>query len=314
MTLREVFSSIANAIRSKTGKTDTIQPVNMATEIESIQTGSGGNPLQEVIDNHEGDGKPSAKYLFYNYKGTSLDNVLKSLDFSKVTDMSYMFSNCSNLKSVNIDTKNAKYCSNLFYECNNLESVSIIDLSSIVDYVSHSFYNCKKIKSITFANTSKVKQFNAMFYGCSSLTEINNLDTSNASSMSFLFSRASKLTHIKLNTDKMGSASREIFSYATSLEKIDITRLPNSITMFAYKCYSLKTLIIRTMETIPALESNAFTDCYHFYGTTNSTYNPEGLKDGAIYVPDDKVEALKAATNWSVFADIIKPLSGYVEV
>ena len=100
MTLTEVFSSIANAIRSKTGKTATIKPVNMAAEIESIQTGSGGNPMQEVIDNHEGDGKPGAKYLFYNYKGTSLDSVLKSLDFSKVTKMSAMFSGCSNLTTI----------------------------------------------------------------------------------------------------------------------------------------------------------------------------------------------------------------------
>ena len=77
--------------------------------------------------------------------------------------------------------------------------------------------------------------------------------------------------------------------------------------------FSLKILIIRTMDTIPILNSNAFNNCYHFYGTTNATFNPEGLKDGAIYVPDDKVEELKVATNWSVFADIIKPLSTLVE-
>ena len=67
------------------------------------------------------------------------------------------------------------------------------------------------------------------------------------------------------------------------------------------------------METIPALNSNAFYNCYHFNGTTNSTYNPQGLKDGRIYVPDDKVDELKQATNWSVYADIIVPLSTLVE-
>ena len=61
------------------------------------------------------------------------------------------------------------------------------------------------------------------------------------------------------------------------------------------------------------MNSNAFQNCYHFYGTTSPQYNPDGLKDGRIYVPDDKVESLKTATNWSVFADIIKPLSEYVE-
>ena len=56
-----------------------------------------------------------------------------------------------------------------------------------------------------------------------------------------------------------------------------------------------------------------FNNCYHFYGTVNTDYNPNGLKDGRIYVPDDKVEALKTATNWSVYADIIVPLSTLVE-
>ena len=64
---------------------------------------------------------------------------------------------------------------------------------------------------------------------------------------------------------------------------------------------------------MPALSSDAFTNCYHFTGTVNATYNPDGLKDGRIYVPDDKVEALKSATNWSVYADIIVPLSTLVE-
>ena len=67
------------------------------------------------------------------------------------------------------------------------------------------------------------------------------------------------------------------------------------------------------MPTIPYIDSNAFKNCFHFTGTTNATYNPQGLKDGRIYVPDDKVDALKKATNWSVYADIIVPLSTLVE-
>ena len=67
------------------------------------------------------------------------------------------------------------------------------------------------------------------------------------------------------------------------------------------------------MPTIPVLSSSAFNNCYHFTGTTDADYNPQGLKDGRIYVPDDKVEELKVATNWSVYADIIVPLSTLVE-
>ena len=82
---------------------------------------------------------------------------------------------------------------------------------------------------------------------------------------------------------------------------------------FANGCNSLTKLIIRNMTTIPAIYSDSFGNCYHFYGLTDSTYNPQGLKDGRIYVPDDKVDALKTATNWSTYADIIVPLSTLVE-
>ena len=64
------------------------------------------------------------------------------------------------------------------------------------------------------------------------------------------------------------------------------------------------------MDTIPQLYvNNPFYNCYHFTGTVNADYNPEGLKDGRIYVPDDKVETLKTAFMWRDYADIIVPLS-----
>ena len=55
--------------------------------------------------------------------------------------------------------------------------------------------------------------------------------------------------------------------------------------------------------------SNAFAECYHLSGTVHATHNPEGLQDGLIYVPDHLVEDYKVATNWSTFADQIRPMS-----
>ena len=63
------------------------------------------------------------------------------------------------------------------------------------------------------------------------------------------------------------------------------------------------------MGNAPAIQTNTFGNCYHFTGTKNDTYNPNGLKDGRIYVPDNMVNTLKSATNWSKYADIIVPLS-----
>lgn len=41
MSLTSIFQDIANAIRSKTGKSDSIYPSDMASEIESIEGGGG---------------------------------------------------------------------------------------------------------------------------------------------------------------------------------------------------------------------------------------------------------------------------------
>ena len=156
-----------------------------------------------------------------------------------------------------------------------------------------------------------------LFYQYSG-TSVNDLisynDTENVTNMSNMYQNCKNLTTVQLDTSNVTSFYYT-FAYCDNLKTIDITYIkPTANTYyFAYGCKSLTKLIIRNMPSIPALNSNAFNYCYHFTGTTDPTYNPQGLKDGRIYVPDDKVEALKTATNWSVYADIIVPLSTLVE-
>lgn len=42
MSLTSIFQDIADAIRTKTGKSESIYPVNMASEIEGISSGGSG--------------------------------------------------------------------------------------------------------------------------------------------------------------------------------------------------------------------------------------------------------------------------------
>ena len=148
-------------------------------------------------------------------------------------------------------------------------------------------------------------------------TSVNDLisysDTENVTNMGSMFRNCSNLATIpQLNTNKVVDMSN-MFYNCYKLTTIDITHMNIAFTSnsnyFAYNCYSLTKLIIRNMPTIPPLKSNAFNNCYHFTGTTDATYNPQGLKDGRIYVPDDKVGTLKTASEWSTYADIIVPLS-----
>ena len=74
-------------------------------EDEIYDVGGGGsegevNPLQYIIDNHKGDGQPSGEDLFYEYQGSSLDNVIPYCDFSQITSAKQMFYDCKNLTSI----------------------------------------------------------------------------------------------------------------------------------------------------------------------------------------------------------------------
>lgn len=218
--------------------------------------------------------------------------------------------------------------------------------SGKVEYNNSIFYNTTNEEFsllLHYGDTENVKDFSLIFSDCSGITSAPNIDVSNASNMIGMFRNCKNLVDVsQLNI--IGNATKAgmfngcnklttlpktinnrydididyMFNDCNLLERVDIYCLNSQFTdynrqIFGY-CHSLKKLIIRNMDHgIPPIYENAFAGCYHFYGTTNETYNPSGLKDGRIYVPDDKVEALKAATNWVKFADIIVPLSTLVE-
>ena len=196
----------------------------------------------------------------------------------------------TDMLQIKIDNNNS--CAYLFYQYTGtsddfIASFSQLDTSKVTD-MRNMFCACTNLTTIPQFNTSSCTRMESMFYNCPNLITIPQLDTSSCTNMVRMFQKCPKLT------------------------TIDITHM-NNRTIFsnylAADCYSLRKFIIRNMDTIPELGSYAFENCYHFRGTTNATYNPDGLKDGRIYVPDDKVEELKVTTNWESYASIIVPLS-----
>ena len=262
-----------------------ITKIKYKGEIYDTGGGGSGSTLKTLLD-----ATKSTYFLFYNYSGTSVEGLISYNDTENVTSMSYMFQNCRNLTTIpQLDTINVTEMSYMFKSCSNLTTIPQLDTSKVTTMESM-FDNCRNLTTIPQLDTSKVTNMVSMFNNCTNLTTIPQLNISKVTNMSGVFYNCYKLT------------------------KIDITSTSTSYSNnFAYNCKSLTKLIIRNMPTIPTLSSSAFTGCYHFTGTTDADYNPQGLKDGRIYVPDDKVEALKAATNWSVYADIIVPLSTLVE-
>ena len=190
---------------------------------------------------------------------------------------------------------------------------TLLDATKSCYYLFYKYSGKSVNDLISYGDTENVTTMNSMFQGCPNLTTIPQLNTRSTTNMNNMFRECSHLTTIQLDISNISSETSmsNTFQNCPSLTTIDITHMNNISTMwsFANGCYSLTKLIIRNMTKIPTLETNSFKNCFHFDGTANAIYNPQGLKDGRIYVPDDKVDALKTASGWSTYADIIVPLS-----
>ena len=115
-------------------------------------------------------------------------------------------------------------------------------------------------KSVTTYTNSKVRTIGQYaFYNCNKLTDAD-------------FPKATTIDNYA-------------FSYCHMLTNINIP-LATKIGPRAFShCYSLVKVFISQKDSVCTHYSDAFTNCYHILGTTDSTYNPEGLKDGYFYVP-----------------------------
>ena len=82
------------------------------------------------------DATKSAYYLFAEYKGTSADGLISYNDTANVTDMGFMFNNCSNLTSIpKLDASKVTNISSIFNNCTSLTSIGIYGFTRSV-YIS----------------------------------------------------------------------------------------------------------------------------------------------------------------------------------
>ena len=201
-----------------------IQPENIKEGVSILGvtgtlSGGGGSDVFVV--------PPDIRFAYSKFT-----EVPSYLDFSNITDMSYMFYYCKQLTTIPLlDT--SKVTNMEFMLCyTQLTTIPLLDTSNVSNMHSM-FDNCKHLTTIPLLNTSNVTNMSNMFYGCSNLTTIPQLDTSDVTNMSNLFYYCSKLTTIpQLNTSKVTDMSN-IFAYCpklTTVEGIDFSGYTSPIT------------------------------------------------------------------------------------
>ena len=168
------------------------------------------------------------RYMFNNCsKLTSLD--VTNFNTAKVTDMSYMFSSCKSLTSLDVtkfDTRNVTTMEGMFSSCSKLPSLDVTNFNTVnVKNMMKMFAGCKALTSldVTNFNSENVTNMNRMFYKCSKLTslDVSNFNTKKVTNMSFMFSYCSTLTTIYVNDkfviDKVTNGSY-MFENCTNLK------------------------------------------------------------------------------------------------
>lgn len=101
-----------------------------------------------------------------------------------------------------------------------------------------------------------------------------------------------------LDCPKVGVLSATCFQYCSALQRVDFPRVYSIFNNVFANCSKLDTLILRRNDFVCNLK-----------GTNAFTSTPIAKGTGYVYVPDNLVESYKVATNWSAYADQIKPIS-----
>lgn len=166
---------------------------------------------------------------FRTTSSTQLD-FLSDLDTSQMTDMKNMFSECTNLTSINLEnfnTSQVTMMNNMFYYCSSLTSldVSSFDVSKVTNMWGMFDY-CTSLISLDLSNfePTNIQDMGSMFLNCKNLVNLNvdNFDLSKIpyiSRLSSMFKLCGNLSNNSLNSIlKMLSTATQNLSNKTLAE------------------------------------------------------------------------------------------------
>ena len=160
------------------------------------------------------------------------------VDVKGMTDASHMFSDCSNMTSLDLskfDTSSVTDMGDMFGGCSALTSLDLSRFSTgNVTNMSDMFQGCRSLKTLDLSrfDTSKVTNMEIMFMDCSSLTslDLSSFDTRNVTSMCFneggMFSYCESLVTLDLSSFDTRNVDqfRWMFSNCKKLKNLYIDR------------------------------------------------------------------------------------------
>ena len=204
------------------------------------------------------------------------------LDTSAVTDMQFMFHDCSSLEYVDVfgfDTSQVERMNAMFHGCAALQGINVggFDTSKVISMASmfngcsalvvldvgrfktdkvqsfdFMFNDCSSLRRLDVSGfrTPHVESFKSMFYGCASLRalDVSGFDTSSATDMGWMFAGCSSLAKLDVSGFDTSSATRlnHMFYGCSALAALDVSGFDTSsvtdMGSMFARCSSLRAL------------------------------------------------------------------------
>ena len=236
---------------------------------------------------------------------------------SNGTDFNRMYNKCTSATSFpELITSNGTDFGYMYAGCRSATSFPLLDTYNGTNF-ARMYSECTSATSVPELDTSNGTSFGYMYYKCTSATSFPELDTHNGTVFHYMYGNCESATSFPELDTSNGTDFNSMYYGCVHALKIDITKFTASLTTQSNQmfggCRSLKALIIRSFGSSYVLNTTSLTSCLHIIGQKNSTYNPNGEKDGYIYVPRDMIGKLSTATNWSTYASQLRALEDYTK-
>ena len=257
-TLANFVTDVANAIRTKSGKSDLISPSNFDTEI--INLPSGETPtIGFVVNEWDDEGYPISM-SFYGYtklpagmfyhtlpnsvtEGHMASSRLKTVTMDDtVTEIgNFAFQDNTNLVNVQMSENVTTLGTQIFYGCTNLESIALSDKITVIN--DYDFYGCSKLVMEKLPDSLTTIDANA-FYGCTNLA-LTELPTGLLTIGASAFYGCTNLALTEL-PETMTSVGSSAFKGCTNLA---LTELPESVTSWGSNTFQNSGIAIKTLPS-----------------------------------------------------------------
>ena len=213
-----------------------------------------------------------------------------------VVDTASNISNYKYINNVNINVivyiNATSIGSNAMRNCISLVS---IDMPNVTNIGSNAMQDCVSLTTVNMPNVTSIDS-DAMV-NCMSLTSVNMPVATSVGSNAMY-------NCLSLTSVDMPAATSIGNSAMQGCVSLTSVNMPNATSIGTYamaNCLSLKFIKLGASQVATLSNTNSFTNTPIAKGT------------GYIYVPDELVDSYKIATNWSVYAEQIRPMSEYVE-